>query len=219
MDAYPQPQQMPMPGPRSAGTNVFGLIGLIAAILGFFTLVTAPIGLVLSLIGLRHPEKGLAIAGTIVGAISTIFAIVMALIFGTYIFAMTACCVGVSAMAKEEMAIKAAAEAAVAKELGKPASQIELKKFDSGLSSETPRIASGTAVWRSNDGKSMARDFTCTVSEKDDKWTASNVQFTSDPYEWIDLDEEEDPFGFDKTANKTATTKTTGSKQSNPFDE
>ena len=76
--AYPQ-----QPPPKS-DTNVMGLIGLIMSIVGFFTLISAPIGLILSLFGLRHPQKGMAIAGVVVGIISTLYAAVIAAIMLMY---------------------------------------------------------------------------------------------------------------------------------------
>ncbi len=50
------------PAPKS---NVLGIVGFVLSIL----CLTAPLGLLLSLIALRRPPRGMAIAGTIVGVI------------------------------------------------------------------------------------------------------------------------------------------------------
>ncbi|MEM1165715.1 MAG: DUF4190 domain-containing protein [Planctomycetota bacterium] len=56
----------PMPGERT--TNVVGLIGFILSI----TCCLSPIGLIVSLIALAKPPRGLAIAGVIVGLIGSV---------------------------------------------------------------------------------------------------------------------------------------------------
>ena len=62
------------------GANGLGIAGFVTSLVGFLTcfcsVVLCPIGLVLSLFGLRHPKKGLAIAGVVIGAIGTLVAIV-----------------------------------------------------------------------------------------------------------------------------------------------
>jgi hypothetical protein len=63
----------PAPGEKPAG-NTYGLMGLIFSIVGLVCTcaLLSPIGLLLSLIGLRNPRRGLAIAGTVVGALGTL---------------------------------------------------------------------------------------------------------------------------------------------------
>jgi len=76
----PYPQQ---PAQPAASTNVvvkhpppnnLGLAGFITSILGLVTCgVLAPVGLLLSLIGLFKQPRGFAIAGTIIGIIGSVF--------------------------------------------------------------------------------------------------------------------------------------------------
>lgn len=67
----------PMAGERPAG-NPAGTVGLILAILG----PLAPIGVIVSLMGLRREPKGLAIAGVIVGILMTLLTIGCAGVIG-----------------------------------------------------------------------------------------------------------------------------------------
>ena len=53
-------------------TNTIGLFGFIVALTGLLCCVTFPIGLILSLIGLRKPPRGFAIAGTVIGSLGTV---------------------------------------------------------------------------------------------------------------------------------------------------
>lgn len=90
---YPVPQKFNYPPPdmQPQQSNVLGIIGLIAGASGFLScglsgmtcgiippafLVFGPLGLTLSIIGLRHPQKNLAVAGTVLSVIPTIFTFV-----------------------------------------------------------------------------------------------------------------------------------------------
>jgi hypothetical protein len=78
-DPAAQPQPTPNPStPRVTVTNPppnnLGLAGFIISILGLISCgVLAPIGLIVSLIGLTKRPRGFAIAGTIIGIIGSVF--------------------------------------------------------------------------------------------------------------------------------------------------
>jgi hypothetical protein len=90
---YPQPYPPAKPGP-AAQENTLGLVGFVLSLLGLFMCVAAPIGLILSLVGLRQEPKTLAVAGTVVGGIMTLFYGILALLYGAMILTMIAACIG-----------------------------------------------------------------------------------------------------------------------------
>jgi hypothetical protein len=73
----------PPPPPRSPASNALGLAGFIVSLVTFvFTCgILCPVGLVLSLFGLRKEPRGFAIAGAIIGGIGSIVAVLWGLAF------------------------------------------------------------------------------------------------------------------------------------------
>jgi hypothetical protein len=69
MESYPPP---PPPPPLRSQTNGLGIAGFIVSLVGVFTCVLSPVGLILSLVGLRKHPRGFAIAGSIIGGIGTL---------------------------------------------------------------------------------------------------------------------------------------------------
>ncbi len=76
-NAYQQP-------PATPPSNGLGVAGFVCSLLGILTTcgLLSPIGLIFSLIALRKEPRGLAIAGTIIGAFGSIGFIIFFLIFG-----------------------------------------------------------------------------------------------------------------------------------------
>jgi hypothetical protein len=74
------PQQPSRPAPDAApvgNPNGFGIAGFVIALCGIVTCgLGFPVGLIVSLIGLRRKPKGLAIAGTLIGAVGTTVAVI-----------------------------------------------------------------------------------------------------------------------------------------------
>jgi hypothetical protein len=79
--------------------NTLGLVGFIASIIGLFFCIAAPIGLIISLLGLRQQPKGFAIAGSIIGGITTLFYLAIVALYGAVI----AACIGVGVAAQPMM--------------------------------------------------------------------------------------------------------------------
>ena len=80
-------------GAQGGPSNTWGLAGLIVSLVGLLLCgILSPIGLILSIVGLRRPQqRGLAVAGLIIGIIGTVWLVVVAIIgFGTM-----AACVGI----------------------------------------------------------------------------------------------------------------------------
>jgi type II secretory pathway pseudopilin PulG len=74
MTVSPQPAAQPTVVVAHPPSNNLGLAGFITSLLGIVSCgVLAPIGLLLSLIGLFKQPRGFAIAGTIIGLIGSIF--------------------------------------------------------------------------------------------------------------------------------------------------
>ncbi|HTV47556.1 MAG TPA: hypothetical protein VMG59_03840 [Phycisphaerae bacterium] len=69
--------QQPAQVPQKA--NVLGILSFIFSLLGIFFIITAPIGLILGILGLRRQPRGLALAGTIIGGMMTAVLPIMAL--------------------------------------------------------------------------------------------------------------------------------------------
>jgi hypothetical protein len=74
----PIPPALP-PAPQSPPSNGLGLAGFIVSLVGLILTcgILCPVGLVLSLFGLRKEPRGFAIAGTVIGGIGTLFAVVV----------------------------------------------------------------------------------------------------------------------------------------------
>ena len=63
----------PLPPPRSRGGNALGIAGFVTSLVAICTgFVLSPLALLLSLIALRRPPRGLAITGTIIGSVGTV---------------------------------------------------------------------------------------------------------------------------------------------------
>jgi hypothetical protein len=64
----------PLPPPsREPPSNAIGLAGFVVSLVGIISCgALSPIGLILSLIGLRKEPKGLAVAGTIIGGVGIV---------------------------------------------------------------------------------------------------------------------------------------------------
>jgi hypothetical protein len=63
--------------PRTAGQNGLGIAGFVTSLVGIVTCgIIAPIGLLLSLIALFKRPRGFAVAGTVIGAVMSIFLVV-----------------------------------------------------------------------------------------------------------------------------------------------
>jgi|TARA_B100000809_G_scaffold201992_1_gene202677 hypothetical protein len=83
-------------------TNGLGIAGLVVSILGILTCgLISPLGLLLSLIALLKPPRGLAIAGTIVGFLGTGFLVVFAWLIWMWVT------IGVNTVKTRELALEA----------------------------------------------------------------------------------------------------------------
>lgn len=77
---------------KPTGTNGVAVAGFVLSLCGFFTGITFIIGLILSAVGLSQTKKtgqegrGLALAGTIIGAIGTGLAVIGTIIFIAFFF-------------------------------------------------------------------------------------------------------------------------------------
>jgi hypothetical protein len=69
MESYPPP---PAPPPLQSQTNGLGIAGFVISLVGIFTCVLCPVGLILSLVALKRQPRGLAIAGAVIGAVGTL---------------------------------------------------------------------------------------------------------------------------------------------------
>ena len=69
MESYPPPPPAP---PLRSQTNGLGIAGFVVSLVGIFTCVLCPVGLILSLIALKNQPKGFAIAGTVIGGLGTL---------------------------------------------------------------------------------------------------------------------------------------------------
>ena len=65
-----------------------GLYGMILSLSGVICWITFPIGLVVSLIALRHKPRTFAIVGSVVGAVGTLFVLLFLVAWGNVILAM-----------------------------------------------------------------------------------------------------------------------------------
>ena len=93
-------QQAQGAGAQGGPSNTWGLVGFIVSLIGLLLTcgVLCPIGLILSIVGLRRPQqRGYAVAGLIIGIVGTVWLVIVAIIgFGTM-----AACVGIgSAVAR-----------------------------------------------------------------------------------------------------------------------
>ena len=185
----PAPQPYPQkPAPSDA--NVYGIIGLVCGLLGFFTTVTAPIGLVLSYMGLKHPQNGIAIAGLIISIISTLYAAIMVAIMVLWFGAIAAMCGGGAfcmGMASDEMALQSAVRRNVAEELEMQSYEVTVDNF----SSDPPfggdaKTFTGRAVYTDEQGQYWAVDFSGDARKVESEWKINNLTIDSEPYEWSD---------------------------------
>lgn len=77
---------------KPQGTNSLAIAGFVLSICGFFTGITFIIGLILSAVGLSQTKKtgqdgrGLAIAGTVIGTVGTVFSILFTIIISIAFF-------------------------------------------------------------------------------------------------------------------------------------
>ena len=199
----PTPQPYP-PKPPESETNVWGLIGLLLGIFGFFTWVTAPVGIVLSYIGLKHPRNGIAIAGLIVSIASTVFVAVLlsivAIFFGSiaaFYAAVCGCCLCSGMQASDQAALRAEVEKVVAEELEKEWYEVDVESFSSNPPfGGDAKTFTGTAVYTDEEGQQMAIDFAGDAEKVDGQWEVNNLNLQGEPYEWVDSFTEED-FGSD----------------------
>jgi len=82
--SHPTPVAAPPP------TNTLGVAGFVLALVGLvgfcvpFAALLAPVGLVLSIIGLRQEPRGLAIAGVVLGAIGSLWMLVAIVLLGLF---------------------------------------------------------------------------------------------------------------------------------------
>ena len=61
------------PPPREPPSNAIGVAGFVVSLVGIISCgALSPIGLILSLVGLRKEPKGLAVAGTIIGGVGIV---------------------------------------------------------------------------------------------------------------------------------------------------
>ena len=185
----PGPQSYP-PQPPESDTNIMGILGLVLGMFGFVTTITAPIGLVMSYMGLKHPKNGIAIAGLIVSIISTIYALTVIAVVVLWFGAVAAMCGGCGmcmGLAGDEMALQAEVRRQVATELEMQSYEVEIESYyaDPPFSGDSKTIT-GTAVYTDETGTAMAIDFTADANKVDGEWEVSNVVFEGEPYEWID---------------------------------
>ncbi len=67
-----------VPAAPSESSNTLGLVGFIVSLASIITCgIAAPIGLILSIVGLFKNPKGFAIAGTIIGALLSLFGLLI----------------------------------------------------------------------------------------------------------------------------------------------
>lgn len=94
------PYNTPGPSPpyQKESSNELGLIGFILSLVGLFLCGVGVIGFIVSLLGLRREPKGFAIAGTIIGGLTTAFWGLIATIYG----AMLLTCIGIGSSAVRE---------------------------------------------------------------------------------------------------------------------
>lgn len=103
-DPSTPPYQPPPTGPIAMPvqqTNPAGLAGFIISLCGFITCVCFPIGLIVSLVGLKSEPKGLAIAGTVIGAIGTVLVVIIIAVYGVAITACIGTCIGIGAATQQ----------------------------------------------------------------------------------------------------------------------
>lgn len=196
----PVPQKPYPPKPES-DTNIMGVLGLILGLFGFFTMIAAPIGLVLSFKGLKHPQSGIAVAGLIVSIISTIWAAVwlgfLILYFGIFALFCGGMCFGISA-AGNEAALRSAAETAIAQELEMQSWEITVRDFSSDPPFSDTRTFTGTAIYTDDQFNEMAVDFYGDAEKVDDQWEINDIQLQGEPYEWADPYAIDDDESFDE---------------------
>ncbi len=117
-------------------TNGIGLAGFIVSLVGVASCgALAPIGLILSLIGLGKQPRGFAIAGTIIGGLGTLFFALFGLVFILAILGLSAAGLSIGEMATH--GVIAGAEAEIDQEranMGALPSDADGKALISGMS-------------------------------------------------------------------------------------
>jgi hypothetical protein len=78
---FPTSQQQYYSPPPAAqqGANGMGIASFVISLIALFILgvILGPLSVILGLVALKHPKKGLAIAGVVIGSIATIGAIII----------------------------------------------------------------------------------------------------------------------------------------------
>ena len=105
-------------GTRTAnsGTNGIGLAGFIVSLAGLVLCIlpACPVGLILSIIGIRRNPRGFAIAGLVLGIIGTVPMIVIPIVWGTVILAFLSTPPSAGAHAKTQAALEKGGQAIAA---------------------------------------------------------------------------------------------------------
>ncbi|MCA9269997.1 MAG: hypothetical protein KDA41_16060 [Planctomycetales bacterium] len=173
--------------------NTMGLVGLLLSIFGFFSLITAPIGLIVSCMGLKHEPKVLGILGIIIGSISTLYAATAAAFMFLYFGTIAMCCCFGGTVAWQAMAQDKAISEALAGELNRPAEQISIRQAERSPPMSDDMTVDGTAVYTDDDGTRTGVDFHCQVIKVDGAWEVHDLTITSEPYEWIEPEIDSEP--------------------------
>lgn len=79
------------------GSNSAGLAGFVISLVGLLSCgLLSPVGLIISMMGLKREPKGLAIAGVVIGLVGSLWVIV-ALVFGLFAVILAALGLGAAA--------------------------------------------------------------------------------------------------------------------------
>jgi len=108
LQPQPNPYGAPAYGPPRPQENTLGLIGFIVSLAGFFVCIAAPVGLMLSVMGLRREPKGFAVAGTIIGTLAMLMWLGVVAIYGAVILA----CIGFGAAVQPDLQTRVALQSA-----------------------------------------------------------------------------------------------------------
>ncbi len=196
MSAESQTPHPVPPKPAPPDTNIWGLFGLLLGLIGFFLWIAAPVGLVMSYLGLKHPNNGLAIAGLIVSIISTIWAAIilgfLLLYFGMWAAMCGSCiCLGMSA-ATDTLALENEVRTQVAEELELHSFEVVTHDFATEPVTGDDRWFSGTAVYDEESPQPKAIDFSGDAQKVNGTWQIISLQFQGEPYDWVE------PVAFDE---------------------
>lgn len=150
--------------------NVLGNIAMICSLVGLLITggLLCPVGLVLGIIALKKEPKGTAITGVVVGAIGSLFLVVMLLIFGAVVFTFCCSCIGLGGLA---------AQSAERQNISKPAAQAIYAHYEE--TGSLPDDATGEQIVAAytHDGQAFKYDVGSTMENflilhpgKDGKW-------------------------------------------------